>query len=157
MTYISAPPIKLPAQTLYQGPLFKRCAFIFSSTRHFVHKLYKYIRYGDAPFLDQRPYDPANTQLRNNIFRRRCDAMTSQRLRNDSIMTYLLGSVLHCMIKFVHMTSRLYPVCRCLDGTFGLELLRSDIVCVEVLRPSQPNGVMSSAVSLPNQAFTGQA
>ena len=24
-------------------------------------------------------------------------------------------------------------------------------VCVEVLRPSQPNGVMSSAVSLPNQ------
>ena len=32
-----------------------------------------------------------------------------------------------------------------------------DIVCVEVLRPSQPNGVMSSAVSLPNHTFTGQA
>ena len=30
-------------------------------------------------------------------------------------------------------------------------------VCVEVLRPSQPNGVMSSAVSLPNRTFTGQA
>ena len=30
-------------------------------------------------------------------------------------------------------------------------------VCVEVLRPSQPNGVMSSAVSLPNHIFTGQA
>ena len=30
-------------------------------------------------------------------------------------------------------------------------------VCVEVLRPSQPNGVMSSAVSLPNLTFTGQA
>ena len=30
-------------------------------------------------------------------------------------------------------------------------------VCVEVLRPSQPNGVMSSAVSLPNNTFTGQA
>ena len=28
-------------------------------------------------------------------------------------------------------------------------------VCVEVLRPSQPNGVMSSAVSLPNHTFTG--
>ena len=26
-------------------------------------------------------------------------------------------------------------------------------VCVEVLRPSQPNGVMSSAVSLPNHTF----
>ena len=30
-------------------------------------------------------------------------------------------------------------------------------VCVEVLRPNQPNGVMSSAVSLPSQTFTGQA
>ena len=33
-------------------------------------------------------------------------------------------------------------------------------VCVEGLRPSrasQPNGVMSSAVSLPNHTFTGQA
>ena len=33
----------------------------------------------------------------------------------------------------------------------------ADFVCVEVLRPSQPNGVMSSAVSLPNHTFTGQA
>ena len=32
-----------------------------------------------------------------------------------------------------------------------------DFVCVEVLRPSQPNGVMSSAVNLPNHTFTGQA
>ena len=30
-------------------------------------------------------------------------------------------------------------------------------VCVEVLWPSQPNGVMSSAVSLPNHTLTGQA
>ena len=30
-------------------------------------------------------------------------------------------------------------------------------VCVEVLQPSQPNGVMSSAVSLPYHTFTGQA
>ena len=30
-------------------------------------------------------------------------------------------------------------------------------VCVEILRPSQPNGVMSSAVSLLTQTFTGQA
>ena len=29
-------------------------------------------------------------------------------------------------------------------------------VCVEVLWPSQPNGVMLSAVSLPNHTFTGQ-
>ena len=38
-------------------------------------------------------------------------------------------------------------------GTLNLNI----IVCVEVLRPSQPNGVMSSAVSLPNHTFTGQA
>ena len=30
-------------------------------------------------------------------------------------------------------------------------------VCVEILRTSQPNGVMSSTVSLPNHTFTGQA
>ena len=30
-------------------------------------------------------------------------------------------------------------------------------VCVEVLWSSQPNGVMSSAVSLPNHTFTRQA
>ena len=30
-------------------------------------------------------------------------------------------------------------------------------VCVEVLWPSQPNGVMLSSVSLPNHTFTGQA
>ena len=30
-------------------------------------------------------------------------------------------------------------------------------VCVEVLQPSQPNGVMSSTVSLPFHVFTGQA
>ena len=39
-------------------------------------------------------------------------------------------------------------------------LIRSTLpkfVCVEVLRRSQPNGVMSSAVSLPKHTFTGQA
>ena len=31
------------------------------------------------------------------------------------------------------------------------------VVCVEVLWPSQPNGVMLSMVSLANHTFTGQA
>ena len=30
-------------------------------------------------------------------------------------------------------------------------------VCVEVLWPSQPNGVMLNMVSLPNHTFIGQA
>ena len=37
------------------------------------------------------------------------------------------------------------------------EIKSHRFVCVEVLQPSQPNGVMQSAVSLPNHAFTGQA
>ena len=36
-------------------------------------------------------------------------------------------------------------------------MVTADFVCVDVLRPSQPNRVMSSAVSLPNHTFTGQA
>ena len=40
---------------------------------------------------------------------------------------------------------------------YSLEHNMSGFVCVEVLRPSQPNGVMLSAVSLPNHMFTGQA
>ena len=41
--------------------------------------------------------------------------------------------------------------------SYMVEIAISMFVCVEVLRPSQPNGVMSSAVSLPNHTFTGQA
>ena len=42
---------------------------------------------------------------------------------------------------------------------FFLNFMRREksFVCVEVLRPSQPNGVMLSVVSLPNHTFTGQA
>ena len=34
--------------------------------------------------------------------------------------------------------------------------IKGSFICVEVSWPSQPNGVMSSAVSLPNHTFTGQ-
>ena len=39
----------------------------------------------------------------------------------------------------------------------GKSITGKYFVCVEVLRPSQPNWVMSNAVSLPNHTFTGQA
>ena len=51
------------------------------------------------------------------------------------------------------------------DGDLGLHGSEPDvhdrctielIVCVDVLQPSQPNGVISSMVSLPNHTFTGQ-
>ena len=38
-------------------------------------------------------------------------------------------------------------------GPDETEHARDDFVCVEVLRPSQPNGVMSSAVSLPIHVY----
>ena len=44
-----------------------------------------------------------------------------------------------------------------LEGKSSLLLCDASLVCVEVLRPSQPNGVTSSAVILPNHTFTGQA
>ena len=43
------------------------------------------------------------------------------------------------------------------DLSFQEQLSWSLFICVEVLRPGQPNGVMSSPVSLPNHTFTGQA
>ena len=50
----------------------------------------------------------------------------------------------------------MYHFLRSQDGAVCIEGMLC-FVCVEVLRPSQPNGVMSSAVSLPNHTFTGQA
>ena len=42
------------------------------------------------------------------------------------------------------------------DCGFFLDNFFSMFVCVEVLRPSQPNGFMSKVASLPNYTFTGQ-
>ena len=56
--------------------------------------------------------------------------------------------------------TRCWGTARPLDGRpqkTRLDLTSLRFVCIEVLRPSQPNGVMSSAVSLPNHTFTGQA
>ena len=61
---------------------------------------------------------------------------------------YILMSQAFCF--FIHMIMSWYSPFQCLP-TLSL------FVCVEVLRPSQPSGVMSSAVSLPNHTFTGQA
>ena len=51
-----------------------------------------------------------------------------------------------------------YKICFCGDiRKIYLNSIYVKFVCVEVLQPSQPNGVMSSAVSLANHTFTGQA
>ena len=55
--------------------------------------------------------------------------------------------------------SSTHSICFCAEKNLYLAIpfLYSIFVCVEVLQPSQPSGVMSSAVSLPNHMFTGQA
>ena len=57
-----------------------------------------------------------------------------------------------CLSKFVDQATNLFV--RVLKTIRELMIL---FVCVEVLRPSQPNGVMLSAVGLPNHTFPGQA
>ena len=58
------------------------------------------------------------------------------------------------MIRFLII---LIKICRKKQFSVPIKEDNYMFVCVEVLRPSQPNGVMSSAVSLPNSTFTGQA
>ena len=67
---------------------------------------------------------------------------------NDTLTIYIMTSlVLNNWAQMLwSMASDMGPHCS------GLCLL----VCAEVLRPSQPNGVMLSMVSLPNHMFTGQ-
>ena len=43
------------------------------------------------------------------------------------------------------------------DGYVVVVAANRIFVCVEVLRPGHPSGVISSAVSLSNRTFTGQA
>ena len=97
-----------------------------------------------------------------------CDYCTTSRanvegyyqINNGKQLTLLLFHFsLQCLCCFlIHVTpSVIFVKCTWTKGKcsdFGSQLF---CVCVEVLRPSQPNGVMSSAVSLPNHTFTGQA
>ena len=43
------------------------------------------------------------------------------------------------------------------DQYLDKRLSNSKFICIEVLWPSQPSGVMLSMVNLPNHTFSGQA
>ena len=49
------------------------------------------------------------------------------------------------------------PILLCIWDESQENIPLRECVCVEVLRPSQLYGVMSSVVSLPDHTFTGQA
>ena len=62
----------------------------------------------------------------------------------------IYGHFLYNLYIFGHLSIYMYSIHFHLDTEIFC-------VCVEVLRPSQTAGVMSSAVSLPNHTLTGQA
>ena len=66
------------------------------------------------------------------------------------------GKVIRRLWVMKHRTSECHSYMAPLHNLAKV-LLLGLFVCVEVLRPNQTNGVMSSAVSLPNHTFTGQA
>ena len=74
-------------------------------------------------------------------------------LPSASILMLILKNI-NAEIPFT--SSYLEPCFHCNICSLKINLC-GEFVCVEVLWPSQPNGVMSSAVSLPNHTFTGQA
>ena len=67
-------------------------------------------------------------------------------------LTPLETICMKCLMLFPGKKRKISTVCHLL-----MISSESGIVCVKVLRPSHPNGVMSSAVSLPDCTFTGQA
>ena len=64
--------------------------------------------------------------------------------RTEYWKKWFLTMISYWELRFASLSWKLVLFLKCL------------FVCVEVLRHSQTNGVMSSAVSLPNHTFTGQ-
>ena len=67
---------------------------------------------------------------------------------------YYAENKLQILVLFTSLTLWTYYSLHCLPQQFLNT--STGFVCVEVLWPSQPNGVMSSVVNLPNHTFTGQ-
>ena len=78
-------------------------------------------------------------------------------LTNDIVSFEQLGSGKCKEYRSRSTSGDIYPIRKFAIVRFVLQYPMILFVCVEVLRTSQPNGVMSSMVSLPNQTFTGQA
>ena len=72
------------------------------------------------------------------------------------IIFRFLAAVCDCGTPWTFLLPFFVLFCIVLFLCFSVPLALQLCCCVEVLRPSQPNGVMSSAFSLPNHTFTGQ-
>ena len=72
-------------------------------------------------------------------------------------MIVYIGKIEPFDVNIEKWTSYVERLGECFNFNNIADTMKVLFVCVEVLRPSQPSGVMSSAVSLPNHTFTGQA
>ena len=73
------------------------------------------------------------------------------------ILKWMMTTDLQGSLKDSYIPGRRMTMERPQNSRLKLVAFNCLFVCVEVLWHSQPNGVMSSAVSLPNHMFTGQA
>ena len=73
----------------------------------------------------------------------------------SKILLYLWQTVETDQTLHSVVSDRLYTVCKGLSDPI-LRVITVALVCVEVIWPSQPTGVMSSLVTLPNHTFSGQ-
>ena len=85
-----------------------------------------------------------------------------------AIKKYAVGNHWKCLNKALLMGTHTYILAfgskkgfyldQLLYTSVKLKIVSSffSFVCAEVLRPSQPNRIMLSAISLPNHTFTGQ-
>ena len=69
--------------------------------------------------------------------------------------SYIFVFYPHGLLSLLEFGNRLLVYMQATDSRDLSHSIR--FVCVEVLRPSQSDWVMSSAVSLPNHTLTGQA
>ena len=81
----------------------------------------------------------------------------SPKLTRDMLWGNGIDIMFHMRTKGFQLILRMRSLFRSFIVCHASSTHSIDFVCVEVLRPSQPNGVMSSADSLPNHTFTGQA
>ena len=92
----------------------------------------------------------------------------SHRGRHHQVLERIVDSLIRQLVSTNDFQFGFVPGSSTTDAIFVVRLLQEKyltankrlymaVICGEVLRPSEPNGVMSSVVSLPNHTFTGQA
>ena len=103
------------------------------------------------------PFNPSLAEHDMPCLSKQCKSRSVGFFRSQLIWTCTICQTVCEFIAIVRIKQSDWLKIRSGCGILIYSAWQGLFVCVEVLRPSQPNGVMSSAVSLPNHTFTGQA